>query len=94
MAIDTADKRSSIIGQGIIPLMIPPIPDAGMSKADRRHASALYRGIDTATVAMFRWIPEQDSSSTFRCEQDSASTYRCEQDSSSSWSQQVDTDED
>lgn len=82
MAIDTADKRSSVIGQAIIPLMIPPSPDGSINKGDRRHNSALYRGIDTATVSLFRWIAEQDTASTYRCEQDTTSNYKCEQDSS------------
>lgn len=81
MAIDTADKRASVIGQGIISLRIFPTPDSGINKGDRRQLSAWYRGIDTATVARFRWIAEQDSASTYRCEQDSSSTYKCEQDS-------------
>ena len=93
MAIDTADRRSSVIGQAMISLMVPPIPDSGISKDDRRHNSALYRGIDTAIIPRFRWIPEQDSNSTYKCEQDTTSTYTCETDSSIQSAEMVDSDE-
>lgn len=78
---DTADKRRSTLGNSILPLTVYFSPDASINKADRRHGAALYRGINTAESSFFRWIPEQDTSSTYRCEQDSVNTISQEQDS-------------
>lgn len=78
---DTADKRRSTLGNSLLPLAVYFSPDASISKADRRHAAALYRGIDTATSNFFRWIPEQNSSSTYRCEQNNSLTNTEEQNS-------------
>jgi hypothetical protein len=82
MAIDTQDKRSSVIGHGIGCLTVFPSPNAGISKDDRRHQSSFYRGIDTAIVARFRWISEGNSSEFYKCETNSSSNYECEGSSS------------
>ena len=79
---DTADKRRSTLGNSILPLTVYFSPDGSINKGDRRHGGALYRGIDSATLAFFRWIPEQNSSSTYRCEQNNDITITQEQDSS------------
>lgn len=77
----TQDKRRSVLGNTLLSLTVYPVADAAISKDDRRHATALYRGIDTVTTTRFRWIPEQDTSSTYRCEQDSVNTISQEQNS-------------
>lgn len=79
---DTADKRRSVLGNTILPLVIYPAPDNSINKADRRHAAALYRGINTVEAFFFRWIPEQNSSATYRCEQDNSLSSKEEQNSS------------
>lgn len=95
MAIDTENKRRSAVGGGISSLVIFESPDALASSFDRRHRVGLYSGITTSVALNFRWISENDSSGTYRCEQgtssdyageqDSVSTYRCEQDSVSTY---------
>lgn len=89
MAIDTENKRRSVIGQAIVSLVVYETPDALSSSFDRRHRLGLYSGITTSVVPRFRWIVEQDSASTYRCEQDSASTYRCEQDSETTFASET-----
>lgn len=88
---NTADKRSSVIGATILPLTVYPAPNAGISKDDRRHQVALYRGIDTVRVPFFRWISEKDTSSTYRCEQDNSLSSKEEQNSSLSSSEEGST---
>lgn len=88
---DTADKRRSVLGNSILPLVIYPAPDNSINKADRRHAAALYRNINTVTEFFFRWIPEQNSSSTYRCEQDNTLSSKEEQNSSLSSSVEGDS---
>lgn len=93
MAIDTEDRRRSVLGSGLSFLTVFQNPDGTPSKEDRRHQSALYRGIDTVTVPRFRWIAEQDSAATFRCEQNAASTFKCEQDTNTTFGNEIDQDE-
>jgi hypothetical protein len=88
---DTADKRRSTLGNSILPLTVYFSPDGSINKADRRHGGALYRGVDTITSNLFRWIPEQNSSSTYRCEQNSSNTISQEQDSALSSSVEQNT---
>ena len=88
---DTADKRRSTLGNSILPLTVYFSPDASINKADRRHGGALYRGVDTVVTNFFRWIPEQDSSSTYRCEQNSANTISQEQTSDLSSAEEQNT---
>lgn len=81
MAIDTEDLRRSVLGGSLTSLTVYQTPGATTAKQNRRHNIGLYRGINTTTVPFFRWIEEQDTSSTYRCEQDSDLSNKEEQDS-------------
>lgn len=43
MAIDSADKRASVLNDGFC--VILPIPDGTIDTADRQHVGWVYRGI-------------------------------------------------
>jgi len=43
MAIDSADKRASVLNDGFC--VILPIPDGTIDTADRQHLGWVYRGI-------------------------------------------------
>ena len=47
MAIDTEDKRRSVLLEGILPLA-----DGSIGTQDRPHAVWIYRGITIATAAV------------------------------------------
>lgn len=82
MPLTTENNRRSTLGCSILPLAVYPTPDGSVNKGDRRHATALYRDLDTQTQFFFRWIPEQDSSSEYRCEQNNSISSTEEQNSS------------
>jgi hypothetical protein len=44
MAIDTEDKRRSVVGV-FRALTIPPVPDSSISGVDKQHTAGYYRGI-------------------------------------------------
>jgi hypothetical protein len=45
MALDSADKRFSMIGVGLDFLRVRPTPDGTVDTTDRLHFLPLYRGI-------------------------------------------------
>jgi len=54
MAVDTANKRRSIISLDLAGAAGPgPIPDGGISSADRRHLSGLYAGFSIVSQFIF-----------------------------------------
>lgn len=50
MAVDTQDKRASVLGLGLAALLVLPSPGA-IDQPDRQHVAYSYRGI-TAAVAV------------------------------------------
>lgn len=46
MAIDTRNKRASVLGWGLAALVALPLPDGAIGAADRAHVRGLYAGID------------------------------------------------
>jgi hypothetical protein len=91
MPLDTENNRRSTLGCSILPLTVYFTPDGSINQGDRRHATALYRPIVSQRQFFFRWIPEQNSSSTYRCEQDNSITQAPEQNSSISSSEEQNT---
>lgn len=50
MAIDTRDKRASVLGTNNYSVLSLPLADGGLNAGDREHTAALYRGIAAITV--------------------------------------------
>lgn len=46
MAVDTRDRRAAVLGWGLLPLVLAPTPDAGVSVSDRAQLLALYGHVD------------------------------------------------
>lgn len=44
MAIDSEDKRRSVVGYAGVFAVVPPRPDGGLDENDRKHAAGIYRG--------------------------------------------------
>ena len=63
MAIDTAAKRASCIGLGLVCLRLGVVPDAGaLSASQRLHTQAFYSGIAAGVAAS---LPAADADSTW-----------------------------
>lgn len=45
MAIDSEDKRRSVLGFGLPYMAVAPNPDGTINAADREHIAGFYRGI-------------------------------------------------
>lgn len=50
MPIDTETKRRSVLGLGLPPFVILPVPDGTISAADRIHIAGYYAGIAIAAA--------------------------------------------
>lgn len=50
MAVDTREKRASVIGLGRAGRVVLPVPDATVGQADRAQTSWCYAGISAALV--------------------------------------------
>ncbi len=50
MAIDTRERRASLIGLGLPGLAVAPLPDGAVSEADRAQLGWLYAGLDYTAV--------------------------------------------
>lgn len=65
MAIDSRDKRASVIGHGLASLTVWPNPDGTLNAADRLHMAWLYRGIAATTPTgmypYYYYIAAQDN---------------------------------
>lgn len=48
MAVDTRNKRSSVLGIGLAAALVFPDPDGALAQADRQQAAYTYAGIDTS----------------------------------------------
>jgi hypothetical protein len=46
MAVDTREKRASIIGLGLAAALVLPTPDASVVLQDRQQVAFAYAGID------------------------------------------------
>lgn len=46
MAVDTRNKRASILGIGLAAAIVFPNPDATVAQADRQQCARVYAGID------------------------------------------------
>jgi len=53
MAINTHDRRSSALGCGLPFVAMLPLPDATVSKEDRRQALWMYRGLESEDAIQF-----------------------------------------
>lgn len=51
MAVDTRDKRSSVVGITLPVPQVVPNPDASIDAADRQHVAWAYSGIAAAAPA-------------------------------------------
>lgn len=51
MAVDTQDKRASVLGLGLAALLVLPAPGT-LDQPDRQHVAFSYRGIDTTAIAI------------------------------------------
>ena len=51
MAIDTENKRRSVIGY-THPAIVLPLPDGTISQLDRQHVCGIYSGIAAAAAAV------------------------------------------
>lgn len=51
MAIDDQNKRRSVLGLGLAPFIVLPVPDGTISAADRIHIAGYYAGIAIAAAA-------------------------------------------
>ena len=54
MAIDTANKRRSVLANTLPFLVVLPEDDGSMDQGDRQHVAFLYRGILVGVVAAVR----------------------------------------
>ncbi|MCG8694678.1 MAG: hypothetical protein MI806_26015 [Minwuiales bacterium] len=50
MAVDTRDKRASIIGMQMPWAPVPPLPDGAIGAADRLQLAGLYAGIPATSA--------------------------------------------
>ncbi len=50
MAIDTANKRRSMLGLALASLIVMPVPNGGIDAADRQHMLGAYAGIPFASA--------------------------------------------
>jgi hypothetical protein len=48
MAIDTRDKRASILGLGLATLLVLPTPGGAIDSGDRQQTTDCYRGVAAA----------------------------------------------
>jgi hypothetical protein len=48
VAVDTRNRRASVIGLGLSALLVLPAPDGALDLGDRQQVAACYRGIDAA----------------------------------------------
>jgi hypothetical protein len=51
MAIDTAARRSAVIGWGLAALSLLPLPTGSVSQAERQQAQSLYNGVLAQSVS-------------------------------------------
>jgi hypothetical protein len=60
MAVDSRDKRASVLGLGLAALVVLPAPGT-LDQADRQHVAYCYRGITAdlpplaSTIAITAW---------------------------------------
>lgn len=67
MAIDTRDKRASILGYTGESAISYPVADSSLNAADREHVAGLYRGIAAALPGGGSGVTTvMQSGSTFR----------------------------
>jgi hypothetical protein len=58
MAVDTRNKRASVIGIAAVLAAVLPAPDATVAQADRQHVAYCYSGIEaSATNAPYEEAP-------------------------------------
>jgi hypothetical protein len=50
MAIDTRDKRASVLGWGLVALVALPLPAGTIEQADRQQVAAVYAGISAGIL--------------------------------------------
>lgn len=50
MAIDTRNKRASLLGLALALRLVPPAPDAALDIGDRAHLAYLYSGLSVAAA--------------------------------------------
>ncbi len=61
MAIDSENKRRSVVSHRIPGLGIRPRPDGAISISDRRHSGLYYAGIDPQFISTTFWVPSYDA---------------------------------
>ena len=49
MAVDSRNKRASVLGFGLAALLVMPAPDGTIDQADRQHVAYSYPGITAGT---------------------------------------------
>lgn len=46
MAVDTRNKRASVLGVGLLAALVLPAPDSSLSSGDRAQLTGSYAGLD------------------------------------------------
>lgn len=54
--LDSASKRTSSVGWGLVWMLAPPIPDGTLNQGDRQHVGFSYSGIAAAAVAALAFV--------------------------------------
>ena len=65
MALDTRNKRASVLGVTLVALVILPAPDASMAQADRQQVAVCYAGISAGVLVAYDYIEFTNVTLTF-----------------------------
>lgn len=94
MAIDSENKRRSIVSHKIPGLGVRPSPDGEIAKADRRHSGLYYSGIDAQFISTTFWVPSFDAGSTsWNPQTQSSSSWKQKSSVTTTWVNQQETED-